>query len=168
MNVAIFGNANASPNSYEWDVALKLGEELSNRGYNVVTGGYFGVMEAAYINAKDNIEKIGVILKDTQPNQYVNKVIVVDDYISRLLKLVEIADIYIVLPGGTGTLLEFSMVWALKERNLLGDKKIIVMGEEWYELIDMMAFYNEKVLDNLNIINKAENVEDVIKIIENN
>lgn len=168
MNVAIFGNANAKPNSYEWDVALKLGEELSNRGYNVVTGGYSGVMEAAYINAKDNIEKIGVILKDTQPNQYVNKVIVVDDYISRLLKLVEIADIYIVLPGGTGTLLEFSMVWALKERNLLGDKKIIVMGEEWYELIDMMAFYNEKVLDNLNIINKAENVEDVIKIIENN
>jgi len=168
MNVAIFGNANAKPNSYEWDIALNLGEELSNRGYNVVTGGYSGVMEAAYINAKDNIEKIGVILKDTQPNQYVNKVIVVDDYISRLLKLVEIADIYIVLPGGTGTLLEFSMVWALKERNLLGDKKIIVMGEEWYELIDMMAFYNEKVLDNLNIINKAENVEDVIKIIENN
>jgi len=168
MNVAIFGNANASPNSYEWDVAKQLGEELSKRGYNIVTGGYSGVMEAAYINAKDNIEKIGVILKDTQPNQYVNKVIVVDDYISRLLKLVEIADIYIVLPGGTGTLLEFSMVWALKERNLLGDKKIIVMGEEWYELIDMMAFYNEKVLDNLNIINKAENVEDVIKIIENN
>jgi len=168
MNVAIFGNANAKPNSYEWDLAKQLGEELSKRGYNIVTGGYSGVMEAAYINAKDNIEKIGVILKDTQPNQYVNKVIEVDDYISRLLKLVEIADIYIVLPGGTGTLLEFSMVWALKERNLLGDKKIIVMGEEWYELIDMMAFYNEKVLDNLNIINKAENVEDVIKIIENN
>lgn len=167
MNVAIFGNANAKPNSYEWDTALKLGEELSKRGYNIVTGGYSGVMEAAFINANNNIEKIGVIIKDTPPNQYVNKVIEVDSYISRLLKLVEIADIYIVLPGGTGTLLEFSMVWALKERNLLGDKKIIVMGEEWYELIDMMAFYNENVLDNLNIINKAENVEDVIQLVEN-
>ncbi len=84
-----------------------------------------------------------------------------------MLHLIEISNVYIILPGGTGTLLEFAMVWALKERNLLGNKTIIVIGEEWHELMDVMSFYNETVLDNIDIINKAENINDIIKILDN-
>ncbi len=53
MNIAVFGNANAKVGSFEWEIAEKLGEEISKRGFNIVTGGYGGVMEAAFKNANN-------------------------------------------------------------------------------------------------------------------
>ncbi len=47
---------------------------------------------------------------------------------------------YVVLPGGTGTLLEMAMVWELKNKRFLDQgKPVILAGEFWRPLVDLVA-----------------------------
>jgi predicted Rossmann-fold nucleotide-binding protein len=79
-------------------------------------------MEAALKGAsRFCVDRIGVTTHYFQvkpPNAYVEKHIIKDTYLDRLFELVDIADGYVVLPGGTGTLLELAMVWALRSVRL--------------------------------------------------
>lgn len=158
--VAIFGNSKALEGSFEWESAKHLGENLSNNGFDIITGGYAGIMEAAFVSCNDNVKKIGVIIENTEPNKYVNEIVKTKDYINRLLKLLELADAYIVLPGGTGTFLEFAAVWSLTEREIIKDKPLITVGEMWNELIQTMAFYNESIIEHFDKVATTETAED--------
>lgn len=158
--VAIFGNGLAREGSFEWESAKYLGEALSSNGFDIITGGYAGVMEAAFINCSNNVKKIGVITENSEPNKYVSEIVKTKDYINRLLKLLELADAYIVLPGGTGTFLEFAAVWALTERDIIKDKPLITVGEMWNELIQTMAFYNESIVEHFDKVATTETAED--------
>ncbi|MHC4104192.1 MAG: LOG family protein, partial [Planctomycetota bacterium] len=58
----------------------------------------------------------------------------------RLDKLIELGQAYVVLPGGTGTLLELAKVWELKNKGFLPpDKPIILVGRFWKPLVDLVA-----------------------------
>ena len=58
----------------------------------------------------------------------------------RLETLIKLGQAYIVLPGGTGTLLELAKVWELKNNGFLKtDKPIILLGGFWKPLIELIA-----------------------------
>ena len=58
----------------------------------------------------------------------------------RLATLVRIAQAYVVLPGGTGTLLELATVWELKNKKFIDrEKAIVLLGAFWNPLVDLMA-----------------------------
>jgi predicted Rossmann-fold nucleotide-binding protein len=88
-------------------------------------------------------EVIGVTcsaFKRGEANEYVSKEILTNSLNDRLNKLIELGDGYIVLPGGTGTLLELAAVWELKNKGFLdGGKPIILMGDFWRPLVELMA-----------------------------
>lgn len=133
QNAVIFGDGKCSPRTKVYKSALLLGEMLGARKYNIVNGGYFGVMEASAKGAASfGVERIGVIVKTykSTPNKYLTQVIEVNSYLERLQKLIEMGTIYFVYPGGSGTLLELTALLALKERNLLKGN-IFCIGKEW-------------------------------------
>jgi hypothetical protein len=161
--ITIFGSSDAAGNSQEYDEAYRIGEILADAGFDIATGGYSGIMEAALNGAKDkNVLRIGVTTKFYQgkiKNEYVNKEIKTASYNDRLDKLIEIGDSYIVMPGGTGTLLELSKIWALKKRGILKDKLIICVGEQWFKTIQTMAMYSEEIMRSLELIKFFESGE---------
>jgi predicted Rossmann-fold nucleotide-binding protein len=54
--------------------------------------------------------------------------------------LIKLGQGYVVLPGGTGTLLELAKVWELKNKGFLEtDKPIILVGEFWRPLVELVA-----------------------------
>jgi len=54
--------------------------------------------------------------------------------------LVELGRAYVVLPGGTGTLLELAKVWELKNKGFLKtDRPIILVGGFWKSLVDLVV-----------------------------
>ncbi|MBX7148793.1 LOG family protein [bacterium] len=55
--VSVFGSARLKPHDEEYKKARKLGELLFNRGYAVVTGASFGIMQAANEGIADGIIK---------------------------------------------------------------------------------------------------------------
>jgi hypothetical protein len=64
-------------------------------------------------------------------NRWIEEVIVEDSLISRMLKLIELGDAYIILKGGTGTLLELAAVWEFINKGLMAERPIVVLGGFW-------------------------------------
>jgi uncharacterized protein (TIGR00730 family) len=142
--ISIFGTSKAMPDSAAYKMACELGKGLAQAGFTIANGGYGGTMQAAaQAAAKAGGEVIGVTcaaFKRSGANEYVTREISTSSLQERLNKLVELGAGYIVLPGGTGTLLELAAVWELKNKGFLdGGKPIILMGDFWRPLIKLIA-----------------------------
>lgn len=158
--IAIFGSKDVKANSFEWQSAKELGNILCNNGFDLILSGNSGIMEAAFINCDNSIKKIHVMIEGDSPNQYANEVIKTKDYFSRLIKVLQLADAYIILPGGTDTFLGFAAAWALSEQSLIVDKPLIAVGEMWSELVQTMAFYNESIIEHFDKVTTTESAEE--------
>ncbi len=101
------------------------------------------MLAAAKGAAEAGGEIIGVTcsaFKSSRANEYVTREIVTVSLDERLDMLVKLGQAYIVLPGGTGTLLELAKVWELKNKGFLNaDKPIILLGGFWKPLIELIA-----------------------------
>lgn len=163
--VTVFGSSSAPVYSADYNSALELGAKLAAKGYDVATGAYGGVMEAVLKGASDyNVKRIGIGLNDPKRefNNYVGEKIIAGSYLERLGLLLDTGDIYVILPGGTGTLLELVAAWALKEKNL-SDKRIICVGDVWYEMFQTLGFYSERFLESATLVSHARNVDKVLE-----
>jgi uncharacterized protein (TIGR00725 family) len=139
--VTVFGSSRPKPGSPEYRTAYRLGELLAQSGFLVCTGGYGGIMEAASRGAVDaGGETIGVLARilGTDPNRFVTTMIIEESLPGRLMKLIELGDAYVVLRGGTGTLVELAMVWEYMNKHLLKTKPVIIVGDFWYPLVKSM------------------------------
>jgi uncharacterized protein (TIGR00730 family) len=142
--VTVFGTSKARSGDAVFQLAETLGRSLAQTGFSIANGGYGGTMLAA---AKDaaagGSEVIGVTctaFKRGKANEYVTEEISTNSLTERLAKLIELGDAYVVLPGGTGTLLELAYVWEHKNKGFAGaDKPIILLGAFWTPLAKMMA-----------------------------
>jgi uncharacterized protein (TIGR00730 family) len=142
--VTIFGTAKAESGDKVYELAYQCGKSLARAGFTIANGGYGGTMLAAAKGAAEaGGETIGVTcsaFKKSQANEYVTREIVTGSLDERLDTLVKLGQGYIVLPGGTGTLLELAKVWELKNKGFIKeDKPIILVGGFWKPLVDLIA-----------------------------
>ncbi|MCP3740983.1 TIGR00730 family Rossman fold protein [Rossellomorea sp. BNER] len=119
-NIAVFcGSSNGASGKYR-EGAIKLGKELAGRGITLVYGGasvgLMGVVADAVLEGGGRV--IGVIPKMLEEREIshpnLTDLIVVDSMHERKAKMAELADGFIALPGGPGTLEEFIEIftWA--------------------------------------------------------
>ncbi len=142
--ISIFGTGRAQSGDEVFTLAFEIGKLLAKAGFAIANGGYGGTMLAVAKGAAETGgETIGVTcsaFKSGRANKYVNREIVTDSLDQRLRKLIELGDAYVVLPGGTGTLLELAMVWELKNKGFLNqDRPIILLGRFWQPLAELIA-----------------------------
>ena len=165
--IAIFGTGRARPGDEVFMLAYKVGKQLAEAGFTIANGGYGGTMLAAAKGAAEAGGKIiGVTckaFKGSKANEYVSREIVTESLDERLDTLLKIGQAYVVLPGGTGTLLELAKVWELKNKGFLNaDKPIILLGGFWQPLLDLIAVDDP---DSSKHIKPAENAEQVVELI---
>jgi len=142
--VSVFGTSRTGPGEPVFVLAEQLGRTLAQAGFVVANGGYGGAMRAS---AKGAAEAGGTVVgvtcsafKRGVANEYVSREIRTASLDERLATLVRIGQAYVVLPGGTGTLLELASVWELKNKKFLdGDKPIVLVGDFWKPLVDLMS-----------------------------
>lgn len=136
--VTVFGSSQAKPGDEEYGAARRLGRLLATRGWTLCNGGHEGTMEAAALGAKEcGGSTIGVSLelyRPTNPNPWLDQEIVAETLFARLERLVSIADGYVGLRGGIGTLLELSLVWNLVQTPAYERRPFVVVGVEWARL----------------------------------
>ncbi len=142
--IAIFGTGRARPGDSAYTLAMEMGRLLAQAGFTIANGGYGGTMLAAAKGAAEaGGEIIGVTcsaFKYSKANEYITREVVTDSLDERLDTLIELGQGYVVLPGGTGTLLELAKVWELKNKGFLeADKPIILVGEFWKPLVELVA-----------------------------
>jgi uncharacterized protein (TIGR00730 family) len=117
--------------------------ELAKNGFNIITGGGGGVMEAANKGAKEGGAKsIGVNIElpfEQKPNPYSTIKLSFRYFFVRKVMFLKYAMAYIVMPGGFGTLDEFSEALTLIQTKKMRPFPIILVGSTyWAGLIEWM------------------------------
>lgn len=133
--VTIFGTSRCQPSDPLYPLAEELGRRLAQCGWTICNGGYGGTMEAAARGARDaGGETIGVICRALgrgPANRFIGRTIETGTLLERLERLIGLGDAYVVLPGGTGTLLELSAVWEMTNKGLIAARPIVAWREPW-------------------------------------
>ena len=132
--VTVFGSSKPREGEAEYAIAREVGRRIAEAGFAVCNGGYGGIMEASARGAKEaGGATIGVVASifSKSANAFIDRKILKDSLVDRLMALIELGDAYVVLKGGTGTLVELAMVWELMNKRLAVEKPILLMGNFW-------------------------------------
>ena len=165
--VTVFGSSQPAPLCPEYQTALDLGRAIAEAGWTLCNGGYGGTMEAS---ARGAVEAGGHTIGVTcsilnwrgNANRYIRQEVPTFDLHTRLNTLVRLAGAYVVLPGGTGTMLELALVWELfNKRMLKRNAPIVLLGEHWTPLREPIMAATPDALDP----RVAADVDDAIRII---
>jgi len=165
--VSIFGTGRAQMGEPACVLAEQVGRALAQAGFAIANGGYRGTMQAAAKGAaKAGGTVIGVTcsaFKRSVANEFVTREVVTDSLEERLRTLVEIGRAYVVLPGGTGTLLELAAVWELKNKGFLDrTRPVILVGDFWKPVVDLVATDDPKCRKYITFVKEPDQAPDVI------
>jgi uncharacterized protein (TIGR00730 family) len=141
--ITVFGTSAATDNDPVFQMGVNVGRMLAEAGFEIANGGYGGSMRAVAQGAAGAGGKVyGVTctaFKRSKANEFVTEEISTDNLNGRLEKLVSMGNGYIVLPGGTGTLLELAWVWEHKNKGFqTAAKPIVLLGAFWKSLVGTM------------------------------
>lgn len=149
--VTMFGGSRVDSDNKYYKKAEELSSMLAGRGFNVMTGGGPGVMEAANKGAfgHKDVESIGLNIDlpfEQVPNKYTTTDLNFDYFFSRKVMLVKYSIGYVIFPGGYGTLDELFEALTLIQTKKITGVKVFVIGVEYYK--PLLNFIEKKVLKN--------------------
>ena len=144
--VSIFGSARMNEGSIYYELTRKVAYELAKTGYAIVSGGGGGLMEAANRGAKEGGGKsIGLNIAlpfEQKPNDYVDldKLMTFHHFFVRKVMFVKYAQGFVVMPGGYGTVDEFSEAITLIQTKKTSPFPVILMGSRyWKKLLEWIT-----------------------------
>jgi len=146
--VSFLGYADAQTGDPLYESAKETARVLAEHGIINVNGGGPGVMRAATEGAHEGGGKAYVStfypqhmenFEGKDPLNKADKEIVMNNYLDRTLKLLELGNAYLMFNGGTGTVSEFGMAWGLAKLYLGHHKPLILYGEFWHEIVEAFA-----------------------------
>ncbi|MCG6960804.1 LOG family protein [bacterium BMS3Abin03] len=136
--ITIFGSGESNLKSSFYTETEELGKTLAENGFVICCGGYGGTMEAVCKGAKSAGGKtIGITIDypGSKPNKYVDENVVMPNWVERLMELIAIGDAYVVLKGGSGTLVEISSVIEMMNKKIMKEKLMVFYGGFWKDVI---------------------------------
>jgi uncharacterized protein (TIGR00730 family) len=173
--VSIFGSARVKPGEPIYEQATEISRLLAQNGFNIMSGGGPGVMEAANKGAAEGGGKsIGLNIQlpfEQKPNPYADIRLDFRYFFIRKVMFVKYAVAYVILPGGFGTLDEFSEAITLIQTHRIKPFPVILVNKDyWKGLLDWMR----KVVcpdcmisaEDLDIIQVIDDPEEVVRAIK--
>jgi uncharacterized protein (TIGR00730 family) len=164
--IAVFGGRHPVVGDPEYNEAIRLGSLLIAEDYDVMSGGYSGVMEAVSRGAvQAGGIAIGVTMEifgNLAPNRFLTREIRSRDFFDRLKILAAEASGFIALRGGMGTLAEVSLIWNMLQTKTLGNKPMILVGGLWKPLLRSVADHLVISREDLDLLQYVENVEEAV------
>jgi uncharacterized protein (TIGR00730 family) len=168
--ISVFGSSAPIEDTDAYRQAHAIGRIIADRGWTVCNGGYGGTMEAS---ARGAVEAGGKVIGVTSAyyrstvNRFVTEEIRTKNVIERLLRLVELAHGYVVLPGGTGTLLELATVWEYINKGVITPRPIVVYKGFWHPVVETInaALINEGKGDRTSYVRMFGEPEEAAEIL---
>ncbi|MDR2488936.1 MAG: TIGR00730 family Rossman fold protein [Desulfovibrio sp.] len=168
--VSIFGSARAKPESPIYRDTTAIARLLAENGYGVITGGGPGLMEAGNRGAcEGGGDSVGLHIHlphEQECNPHVTIRCNFRYFFLRKLMFVKYAKAYVVMPGGMGTIDEFSEAFVLVQTKRIKPFPIILYGSAFWkgllgwvrEVMARDGYINESELDLLVVKDTPEEV----------
>ena len=175
--VSIFGSARMTEDSIYYSQAYCLSKMLADAGFNVITGGGPGIMEAsskgAFHGKKGKSIGLNIELPlEQNPNQYQEISLNFRYFFVRKLMFIKYAMAYVIFPGGFGTMDEFfESLTLIQTKKVERHFPVILFGKQyWQGLLDWIkdVLITEKTIskEDMDIIHLAESPEEVFEILK--
>ena len=173
--VTIFGSSRIKAQSAVYKTTLEVSRLLVESGFNVISGGGPGVMEAANKGAAQAGGKsVGLHINlpsEQQANEYANVRLNFNYFFIRKVMFVKYAVAYIIMPGGFGTLDELFEALTLIQTKRIRSFPVILMDSEfWNGLLDWIrdTLIKKKTLSksDLEVFNVVDTAEEAVGIIK--
>jgi hypothetical protein len=173
--ITVFGSARTKEGEDLYAKAYDLAKTLGRNGFNLITGGGPGVMEAVNKGAKEEgVKSVGINIElplEQKPNPYITLPLSFRYFFVRKVMFIKYAIAYIVLPGGFGTLDEFFEALTLIQTRKIRPFPVILVGGYYWN--DMIAFMQEHLLEHkminkedLNIFKVMDDPEEIVEYIK--
>ncbi len=177
-SVTIFGFADCAANDPLYREAQEVARVLAENNLEIVNGGGPGVMRAATEGAHEGggVATVATFypkfIENFEGKDHLNKAdkeIIMNNYVDRTMKLLELGDAYVVFNGGTGTLSEFGMAWGLAYLYFGHHKPFVLYGDFWFPIMESLV-KNMKIADSrpdsLKVYRIATTPEMVLKYMQ--
>jgi uncharacterized protein (TIGR00730 family) len=142
-SVSLFGSARVPEGDPQYELARTVARELSKDGFDVITGGGPGIMEAANRGAKEGGSRsIGLNIElpfEQHENPYLDVSMTCHYFFTRKLFFVRYSIGFVVFPGGFGTLDELFEALTLSQTGKTRHFPVVLVGSDyWSGLIDWL------------------------------
>ena len=173
--ICVFCGSKSGNSKNYLKIAFKLGKELSKKEYNIIYGGgRLGLMGALAEGVIANNGKlISIVPKHFKDKNILlessSKTIFTKDFYERKKIMIKSSDIFLVLPGGYGTLDELFEVISLNQLNVINKKVVLVNINNFWSSLKILIKDLKKngfLYTKENIIFKSS-VAETIEFIEN-
>ena len=168
--VTVFGSSQVGREDPLYRTAVEIGRGLACGGNAVMTGGYYGLMEAVSKGAREAGGKVIGVTTDQigarynlAPNAFNSEIVHFATLRDRLTYMVEHADAYLALPGGTGTLHEIAETWELMRIGGIPQRPFVCYGSLWDGIIHALQdspFLGDGYAGMIAIAREAQDVLD--------
>jgi len=172
--VSIFGSSRVRPSDESYERAVVIARKLAKKGFNIMTGGGPGIMEAANKGAKEGGAKsIGANIQlplEQEGNSYADIRLEFKYFFVRKVMLVKYAQAYVGMQGGFGTLDEiFEAITLIQTKRIKPFPVILVGSDYWNSLWDWVqstllerGLISSEDLDLVKILDDPDEVVETI------
>ncbi len=173
--VTIYGSARVKPGDELYVKTEEVARRLGKLGFNIITGGGPGIMEAANKGALDaGAKSIGLNIElplEQCANEFTTTSISFHHFYVRKVMLVKYAVAFVIMPGGLGTLDELTEVLTLIQTHKIKPFPVILFSSAyWKGFLDWLqshtlaqGYISPEDLDLLRVCDTPKEVVDIVQ-----
>jgi uncharacterized protein (TIGR00730 family) len=172
--VAVFGSARTPPDDPHYALAREVGCKLGEAGFDVITGGGPGAMEAANRGAQEaGACSIGLNIElpfEQDANSFQDLSLEFHYFFARKVMFVRYAGAFVVFPGGFGTLDELFEALVLVQTGKIRYFPIVLVGTDFWQ--GLLLWIQERLVGDgmispadLELIQVTDDPDEVVRIV---
>lgn len=172
--VSIFGSARTAHDDPYYIAARETAKLLGKAGFEIITGGGPGIMEAANRGAKDaGAVSIGCNIElpmEQEPNRYQNRSLTFKYFFVRKTMFIKYSNAYLIFPGGFGTMDELFEALTLIQTRKIRNFPVVLFGSQyWRGLLAWITstMLHEKMINapDLGLLHLTDSPRDAVDFI---
>ena len=172
--VSVFGSARTAEDNEFYRAAIETGRLLAEAGFEIITGGGPGIMQAANQGAFEAGKvSVGCNIElpfEQKANPYLTKSLTFKYFFVRKTVFIKYSNAYVIFPGGFGTMDELFEALTLIQTRKIRNFPVVLFGSQyWRGLLAWLTstMLNEKNInaEDLGLIHLTDSPKDAVNFI---